>query len=122
MTTQQISSNSSANASCAFGILTMIYWYQTGRLTEAFATDTSLTDSLLILLSSYTEWQAWVFIILFGFLLVILIGSVASLGLVLALKDGKFSIFEIILSIVFLVLLMPVFVLLANWSLVTFLI
>ena len=121
MSTQPTPNNQGTNASGAFGLLTMIYWFQTGKLATAFSPESSFTDSLLTLLSSYTEWQAWVFIIIFGLILLIVMGLFTALGTAAVLADGKISAIEWILIAVFTVVIMPIYVLLANWSLVTFL-
>ena len=121
MSTQTTNNKQGTNAGGAFSLLTMIYWFQTGKLATAFSPESSFTDSLLTLLSSYTEWQAWVFIIIFGLILLIVMGLFTALGTAAVLADGKISAIEWILIAVFTVVIMPIYVLLANWSLVTFL-
>ena len=121
ITNNESSNNGGAFGVGAFGLLTMIYWFQTGKLATAFSPESSFVDSLLTLLSSYTEWQAWVFIVIFGIVLLILFSIFIGLGLMAALSDDKFSVIEMILFAVFVIVIMPIYVLLANWSLVTFL-
>jgi hypothetical protein len=121
MSTQTTNNKQGANAGGAFSLLTMIYWFQTGKLATAFSPESSFTDSLLTLLSSYTEWQAWVFIIIFGLILLIVMGLFTGLGVAAVMADGKISAIEWILIAVFTIVIMPIYVLLANWSLVTFL-
>jgi len=121
MSTQTTNNKQGTDAGGAFSLLTMIYWFQTGKLATAFSPESSFTDSLLTLLSSYTEWQAWVFIVIFGIVLLILFSIFIGLGLMAALSDEKFSVIEMILFAVFAIVIMPIYVLLANWSLVTFL-
>jgi hypothetical protein len=121
MSTQTTNNKQGTNAGGAFSLLTMIYWFQTGKLATAFSPESSFTDSLLTLLSSYTEWQAWVFIIIFGLILLIVMGLFTGLGVAAVMADGKISAIEWILIAVFTIVIMPIYVLLANWSLVTFL-
>jgi hypothetical protein len=121
MSTQTTNNKQGTNAGGAFSLLTMIYWFQTGKLATAFSPESSFTDSLLTLLSSYTEWQAWVFIIIFGLILLIVMGLFTGLGALAVMADGKISAIEWILIAVFTIVIMPIYVLLANWSLVTFL-
>lgn len=121
MSTQTTNNKQGTDAGGAFSLLTMIYWFQTGKLATAFSPESSFTDSLLTLLSSYTEWQAWVFIIIFGLILLIVMGLFTGLGVAAVMADGKISAIEWILIAVFTIVIMPIYVLLANWSLVTFL-
>jgi len=121
MSTQTTNNKQGTDAGGAFSLLTMIYWFQTGKLATAFSPESSFTDSLLTLLSSYTEWQAWVFIIMFGIVLLILFSIFIGLGALAVMADGKISAIEWILIAVFTIVIMPIYVLLANWSLVTFL-
>ena len=121
ITNNESSNNGGAFGVGAFGLLTMIYWFQTGKLATAFSPESSFVDSLLTLLSSYTEWQAWVFIIIFGLILLIVMGLFTGLGALAVMADGKISAIEWILIAVFTIVIMPIYVLLANWSLVTFL-
>lgn len=48
-------------------------------------------------------------------------GLFTGLGVAAVMADGKISAIEWILIAVFTIVIMPIYVLLANWSLVTFL-
>ena len=72
MSTQTTNNKQGTDAGGAFSLLTMIYWFQTGKLATAFSPESSFTDSLLTLLSSYTECKLG-FLLLFLALLYLLL-------------------------------------------------